>query len=152
MLVKFACAIFRKKNNMEPVLESLATGFPVLILHFLASVTMLVVGITVYIWMTPYPELKLIREGNVAAAISLGAAIVSLAVPLAFSMSVSVSVADIVVWGFVTLAILLAVYRIIDFLLKDLPARIEAGELGPAILLTAVKIGVATITAAAVSG
>ena len=44
------------------------------------------------------------------------------------------------------------VYRIIDFLLKDLPTRIEAGEVGPAILLASVKIGVAAITAAAVSG
>jgi len=137
---------------MEAVLESFTTGFPVLILHFLVTVTMLTVGITSYIWMTPYPELKLIREGNVAAAISLGAAIVSLSVPLAFSMSVSVGIADIIVWGVVTLAILLVVYRIIDFLLKDLPARIEAGELGPAVLLAAVKLGVAAITAAAVSG
>ncbi len=137
---------------MEAVLESLTTGFPVLILHFLVTVTMLAVGITVYIWMTPYPEFKLIREGNVAAAVSLGAAILSLAVPLAFSMSVSVGIADIIVWGLVTLVILLIVYRIIDFLLRDLPARIKAGEIGPAILLATVKLGVATITAAAVSG
>ncbi len=74
------------------------------------------------------------------------------AVPLAFCMSVSVGVADIIVWGLVTLAILLIVYRIIDFLLTDLPTRIEAGEVGPAILLASVKIGVAAITAAAVSG
>jgi len=137
---------------MEAVLESLTTGFPVLILHFLVTVTMLAVGITAYIWMTPYPEFKLIREGNVAAAVSLGAAILSLAVPLAFSMSVSVGIADIIIWGLVTLAILLVVYRSIDFLLKDLPARIEAGELGSAILLASVKLGVAAITAAAVSG
>ena len=137
---------------MEAVLESLTTGFPILILHFLVTITMLVIGVTVYLWITPYRELQLIRDGNVAAAVSLGAAIVSLAVPLAFSMSVSVGVADIIVWGMVTLVILLVVYRIIDFLLKDLPTRIEAGEVGSAILLASVKIGVAAITAAAVSG
>lgn len=137
---------------MEAVLESLTTGFPILILHFLVTITMLVIGVTVYLWITPYRELQLIRDGNVAAAVSLGAAIISLAVPLAFSMSVSVGVADIMVWSMVTLVILLVVYRIIDFLLKDLPTRIEAGEIGPAILLASVKIGVAAITAAAVSG
>lgn len=137
---------------MEAVLESFAAGLPVLLLHFLVTVTMLAVGVTLYLWMTPYPELQLIRDGNVAAAISLGAAIISLAVPLAFSMSVSVGVFDIIVWGLVTLVILLVVYKIIDFLLKDLPTRIEAGELGPALLLAAVKLGVAAITAAAVSG
>lgn len=137
---------------MEAVLESLTTGFPVLLLHFLVTVTMLGVGIVVYLWMTPYPELQLIRAGNIAAAVSLGAAVISLAVPLAFSMSVSVGVIDIIVWGLVTLAILLIVYRVIDFLMKDLPKRIEDGELGPAILLASVKLGVAAITAAAVSG
>ena len=137
---------------MEAVLESLTAGFPVLLLHFLVTVTMLAVGVVTYLWMTPYPELELIRNGNIAAAISLGAAILSLAIPLAFSMSVSVNVIDIIAWGLVTLAILLIVYRVIDFLMKDLPKRIEDGEMGPALLLASVKLGVAAITAAAVSG
>jgi len=137
---------------MEAVLESLTAGFPVLLLHFLVTVTMLAVGVVIYLWMTPYPELELIRNGNIAPAISLGAAILSLAIPLAFSMSVSVSVIDIIAWGLVTLAILLIVYRVIDFLMKDLPKRIEDGEMGPALLLASVKLGVAAITAAAVSG
>ncbi|MAW56141.1 MAG: hypothetical protein CMM69_12095 [Rhodospirillaceae bacterium] len=137
---------------MEAVLESLTAGFPVLLLHFLVTVTMLAVGVVIYLWMTPYPELELIRNGNIAAAISLGAAILSLAIPLAFSMSVSVSVIDIIAWGLVTLAVLLIVYRVIDLLMKDLPNRIEDGEMGPALLLASVKLGVAAITAAAVSG
>ena len=137
---------------MEAVLESLTAGFPVLLLHFLVTVTMLAVGVVIYLWMTPYPELELIRNGNIAAAISLGAAILSLAIPLAFSMSVSVNVIDIIAWGLVTWAILLIVYRVIDFLMKDLPKRIEDGEMGPALLLASVKLGVAAITAAAVSG
>jgi putative membrane protein len=137
---------------MEAVLESLTAGFPVLLLHFLVTVTMLAAGVAIYLWMTPYPELQLIRDGNIAAAISLGAAILSLAIPLAFSMSVSVSVVDIIAWGLVALAILLIVYRVIDFLMKDLPKRIEDGEMGPALLLASVKLSVAAITAAAVSG
>ena len=67
-------------------------------------------------------------------------------------MAGSVGVWDIVLWGLVTLVIVLVVYRVIDFLMKDLPRRIELGELGPAILLAAVKLGVSIITAAAVSG
>ena len=137
---------------MEAVLESFMTGLPVLLLHYLVTLTMLAVGVTIYLWMTPYRELELIRGGNVAAAVSLGATIISLAMPLAFSMAVSVGVWDIVLWGIVTLVIVLVVYRVIDFLMKDLPRRIELGELGPAILLAAVKLGVSIITAAAVSG
>ena len=137
---------------MEAVLESFMTGLPVLLLHYLVTLTMLAIGVTIYLWMTPYKELALIRGGNIAAAVSLGATIISLAMPLAFSMAVSVGVWDIVLWGLVTLVIVLVVYRVIDFLMKDLPRRIELGELGPAILLAAVKLGVSIITAAAVSG
>ena len=137
---------------MEAVLESLVTGFPILILHFAVTLTMLAIGMTVYLWMTPFPELKLIREGNIAAAVSTAGAVISLALPLAIAMAVSVNVLDIVVWGSATLVIMLVVYRATDFLLKDLPNRIEAGEIAPAILLAGIKLGVAAITAAAVSG
>jgi putative membrane protein len=134
------------------MMDSLAAGLPVLVLHFAVTVTILVVGVVIYIWMTPYRELELIRGGNVAAAIAMSSAILSMAIPLAFSLSVSVSVIDILAWGGVTLAILLLVYKITDLLLKDLAARIEGGEIGAAILLAAVKLSVAVITAAAVSG
>lgn len=137
---------------MEAILESLGSGLPYLILHFLVTMAILIVGVVIYEWITPYPELKLVREGNTAAAIALAGAVLSLAIPLAFSLSVSVSVLDILAWGVVTLIIMLIVYRLIDFLLKDLPARIENGEIGAAILLSAVKLAVAAITAAAVSG
>ena len=137
---------------MEAMMASLGSGFPVLILHFGATLSILISGVVIYEWITPYPELKLVREGNNAAAIALSGAILSLAIPLAFSMAVSVSVLDILVWGGVTIFILLIVYRFIDFLLKDLPVRIENVEIGAAILLSAVKLAVAAITAAAVSG
>ncbi len=137
---------------MDAMIESLGSGLPVLILHFAVTLSILVAGVIIYEWITPYPELKLVREGNNAAAIALSGAILSLAIPLAFSMAVSVSVVDILVWGGVTLLILLVVYRVIDFLLKDLPSRIENGEIGAAILLSSVKLAVAAITAAAVSG
>ena len=53
---------------MEAVLESFVTGLPVLLLHYLVTLTMLAIGVTIYIWMTPYKELELIRGGNAAAA------------------------------------------------------------------------------------
>lgn len=137
---------------MDAMIDSLGSGFPVLILHFAVTLSILIAGVIIYEWITPYPELQLVREGNNAAAIALSGAILSLAIPLASSMAVSVSVLDILVWGGVTLIILLIVYRLIDFLLKDLPTRIENGEIGAAILLSSVKLAVAAITAAAVSG
>ena len=52
---------------------------------------------------TPHPEFTLIRQGNVAAAISLGGAIVGYTVPLAKAVSQSESISDLLVWGGVAL-------------------------------------------------
>ena len=137
---------------MEPVLQSFINGFPVLLLHFSVTLAMLGIGVTIYQLITPYHELDLIRTGNNAAAISLSGAIVGLALPLAFCMARSVNVWDIIVWGVVTLVIQLLAYRLADAILKGLPARIEAGEIGAAILVVAIKLAVAMINAAAVAG
>ena len=67
-------------------------------------------------------------------------------------MAASVSVYDIVIWGVVTLVLQILAFRITDLLLRDLPRRIEAGEIGPALLLGAIKLAVAAVNAAAVSG
>ena len=137
---------------MDAVIQSFTSGFPVLILHFAVTVAMLVAGVAVYVWITPLREFHLVRQGNLAAAISLSGAILGIGIPLAVSMAASVSVYDILVWGALTVAIQLAAFKIADLILRDLPARIEAGEIGPALVLVAVKLSVAAINGAAVSG
>jgi putative membrane protein len=137
---------------MSAVLESFFAGFPILIGHFALTLAILAVGVAIYMWLTPYHELKLIKAGNTAAAVSLAGAVVGLALPLAFALAGSVNVFDILVWGVVTLIIQLAVYRFADFLLKGLPERIENDETGAAVLVVGVKLAVALLNAAAVAG
>ena len=44
---------------MEAVLESFVTGLPVLLLHYLVTLTMLAIGVTIYIlssfWIKSHP-------------------------------------------------------------------------------------------------
>lgn len=137
---------------MDPVIQSFLSGFPVLLLHFSVTLAMLGGGVTLYQLITPYHELDLIRGGNTAAAVSLSGAILGLALPLAFCMASSVNLLDIIIWGIVALVIQLLAYRIGDAVLKGLPARIESGEMGAALLVAAIKLAVAMINAAAVAG
>ena len=87
-----------------------------------------------------------------AAAIAMAGSVVGLALPLAICMAASVSVYDILVWGALTIVLQLLVYRAVDLILKGLPARIEKGEVAPAVFLAGVKLGIAMINAAAVGG
>jgi putative membrane protein len=137
---------------MDAVIQSFLSGFPVLVLHLAVTLGMLGIGVTIYHLVTPYHELRLIRNGNTAAALSISGAIIGLAIPLAVCMATSVNVWDIVIWGIVTLLIQILAYRIGDALLKDLPTRIENGEMGAAILVVGIKIAIALINAAAVAG
>jgi len=137
---------------MQAVLDSFVAGFPILLLHSSVTIAILVAGVLLYIWITPWDEMSLIRAGNTAASISLGGAIIGLALPLAFAMSASVSVYEILIWGPVTLLLQIIAFRIADLVLRDLPARIESGEIGAATLLVSIKLAVAAINAAAVSG
>ena len=137
---------------MEPVIQSFLAGFPLLLLHFAITLGMLGIGVTIYLFVTPYRELDLIRNGNTAAAVSISGAIIGMAIPLAICMATSVNIWDIVIWGIVTLLIQILAYRIGDVLLKDAPTRIENGEMGAAILIVGIKLAISFINAAAVAG
>lgn len=137
---------------MDPILQSFLNGFPTLLLHFLVTIAMLLSGVWIYQLITPLREMKLIRAGNTAAATSFAGAILGLSIPLAFCMATSIGVLDIVIWGLVALFIQLMTFRLLDIFLKELPKRIENGEMGAAILVVAVKLAVGMINAAAIAG
>ena len=137
---------------MTAVLDSLLAGLPHLVLHLGVTLGMLGAAAWVYMRITPHDELALIRGGNVSAAISFAAALLGLAIPLAACLATSIGVWDIVIWGVVTLILQLLALRVIEALLDGLWHRIEADELGAAVLLAAVKLSVALVNAAAISG
>lgn len=137
---------------MDAILQSLMSGFPLLMAHSATTFAILFIGVRVYMLVTPHDEVALIRQGNAAAGLSLGGAIFSIALPLAFVLAFSVSVIDILLWGVVTLILQLVAFFIVDRVLKNLSARIEEGDMASAILLVSVKLTTAAVNAAAVSG
>lgn len=136
----------------SPEVQAFATGFPITLLHAGVTLLMLIVGTALYALMTPHKEITLIREGNSAAALSLGGVMVGLAIPLAVSLSAATSVVEIVIWGAATTAVQLLVFRCTDMVLKGLPERIQDGEISAAALLVGAKLATALILAAAVAG
>jgi putative membrane protein len=137
---------------MDPVLKGFLVGVPVVAGHFAITIGLLAIGSAIYAWLTPHRELELIREGNTAAATSFAGAIVGLAIPLAASMASSFVVLEVVVWGTLALFGQLAVYLVVDRLFLGLPQRIRAGDHAAAILLVGIKLGVALIGAASLTG
>ena len=65
---------------MDAVFQSILSGGPFLLLHAGVTIAMLIAGVTLYMWMTPYEDIAQIRAGNGAAGIALGGAILGMAI------------------------------------------------------------------------
>jgi putative membrane protein len=136
----------------SPEIQAFANGLLTTLTHVGVTLLMLVAGAAIYILLTPHREIKLIREGNAAAALSLGGVMTGLAIPLAASLAASTSVIEILLWGVATLALQLLVFRLTDMMLKGLPERINEGEVSAAALLVGAKLATAIVIAAGVAG
>lgn len=137
---------------MSPEVQAFATGFPTTLLHAGVTLLILILGAGIYILLTPHKEIRLIREGNAAAAVSLAGVMVGLAAPLAVSMEASTSIVEVSLWGAATTAVQLLAFRLVDLVLHGLPKRIADGEMAAAALLVGVKLATAIILAAAMGG
>ncbi|MDJ0921116.1 MAG: DUF350 domain-containing protein [Henriciella sp.] len=133
---------------MTATLQSFQQGFPIFLIWTGSAGLLLLVASSVYVLLTPWKELALVKEGNGAAGLALSGAIVGLAIPIASCLASSVSLWDLLLWGTVALLLQLLTYRIIDMILRDIPKRIQDDEAGAAIILIATKISVALLLAA----
>src|SRR3989344_1159176 len=97
----------------SPEIQAFAIGFPTTLLHAGVAILILVLAAALYIVLTPHKEVALIREGNAAAAVSLGGVLVGLAAPLALSLNSSTSLIEICVWGVSTVMVQLLVFRLV---------------------------------------
>ena len=59
--------------DVTPEVQAFATGFPITLLHIAVTMLILLGAAALYILLTPHKEIALIREGNAAAALLVGA-------------------------------------------------------------------------------
>jgi putative membrane protein len=130
--------------------QSLA-GLPAFLLYFFLSLALLVLFIAAYLAMTPYRELALIRDGNVAAAISLAGAVIGFVLPLGRAVTQSVSPLDLLAWGVVALVVQIAVFFIVGKLVPRFPEAIRNGRVSDATFLAALAVGVGVLNAASMT-
>lgn len=137
---------------MEQTLDSLASGFPWLIFYLLLVTAIYLAGLFIYVKLTPHKELQLVQDGNMAAAISFSALVIGLALPLAACLINKYSLFDVLLWGIVSLFLQLFLFRVTDAIFRDMPRRIQAGEVPAATVLAAFKLAGSIMLAVAIVG
>lgn len=135
---------------MQAEVQAFVSGFPSFLAYTGTAAAMLIIAIAIYIKLTPWRELALVKDENGAAGLALAGAIVGLAIPIAACLASSISLIGLVLWGVVALLLQLVAYRVTDLLLSDLPRRIQEDQAGPAIVLVGAKIGSAILLSAGV--
>jgi len=132
-------------------LPQVLAGLPAFLLYFVLGLLLLGAFLGIYLAVTPYREIALIREGNAAAAISLGGAVIGYVLPLSRAIAQSVSVVDMLAWGGVALVAQVAVYFVVARAVPHFPGAIRAGRVSAATFLAALAIAVGLLNGAAMT-
>jgi len=121
-------------------------------LHFgVVSLAMLVSAV-LWLWATPFKEIALIREGNTAAAISFGGALIGFALPLAGVVRASGSVWEVIPWSIIALLAQLIGLVLVSRLLHGVTRHIDKGEVASGVFMAGVAITIGILNAACLGG
>ena len=124
------------------------SGFDEFLIYAGLSVVFVYGYMILYLWLTPYKELQLIKEGNVAAAVSLSGSVLGFTLPLAAAIIHSVNPWDMMLWGVIAAAVQLLVYVAVRFTLLNVSRRIPDGQVATGIVLAAISVSAGILNAA----
>ena len=113
-----------------------------------AAIVLLAAFVAIYLYVTPYDEIALIRANNTAAAISLSGALLGFALPIANVIAHSDTLLDLAVWGVIAGVVQLIAWGVARVALPRLEEDISNGRVAPATFVAALSITVGLLNAA----
>ena len=121
-------------------------------LAYLATALVLtLVYAVVYAWVTPHPEIALIRDNNLAASLAFGGSLIGFSMPLAIAISNSAALVDLVIWGVIAMAVQITVYYLVRLPIPKISERIEKGETASGLWLGAASLTGGLLNAASMT-
>jgi putative membrane protein len=135
---------------MRQVFDSFA-GFDDFLVYLAVALVLLAVFVAIYIRVTPYREIALIREGNMAASFSLSGSLLGFIVPLAAAVQHSVSLVDMAIWGLIAMIVQIAAFVVVKVLIPSITEDIPANKGAAGFFLGSLSLGVGLLNAACMS-
>ena len=124
------------------------SGFDEFLIYAGLAIAFIYAYMIVYLWVTPYNELKLIKDGNVAAAISLSGSVLGFTFPLAAAIANAVHPWDMMLWALIAAIVQLLVYVAVRYTLLNVSRRIPDGQVATGIVLGAISLSAGILNAA----
>ena len=135
---------------MREIFDSFA-GFDDFLVYLAVTLALLGAFVAIYVRVTPYREIELIRQGNLAAAYSLSGALLGFIVPLSSAVRHSVSLVDMAIWGLIALVVQVVAFVVVKLMLPRISNDIVEGHVAQGFFLGAVSLGVGLLNAACMS-
>jgi len=132
---------------MREVFDSFAHIDDFLVYLFVA-VAYLGAFVMIYVRITPYPEFKLIAEGNMAASFSVSGSILGFVVPLGAAIQHSVSLLDMLIWGVIAMAVQVGAFYVSKMVIPTMAEDIAANKTSVGFFLGAFSLAVGLLNAA----
>lgn len=129
-------------------LNEILRGLPHFLAYFAGGFVLAAVFFVIYLWITPQNELRLIRSGNISAAVSLGGALIGFLLPLASVIIHSAGTRDMAMWGVVALIVQVIGFFIVRALIPGLPQAIEDNKVSVAAFAGTISLGIGILNAA----
>jgi putative membrane protein len=126
-------------------------GFDDFLVYLAISLALLYAFVWLYIRVTPWAEMALIRAGNMAAAFALSGAILGFIVPLSAAIKYSVNLVDMVIWGLIALVVQIAAFIVVKMLVPSVTQDIEAGNGAQGFFLGVTALACGLLNAACMS-
>lgn len=134
---------------MDSILASAkasVSGVPEFAVYLVTGLILTVIFVLLYSFLTPQRDLHLIRQGNTAAAISLGGAMLGFAIPLSKSIAQSHDLVDMIIWSGIALIVQLTVFVLSGLVIAHEARKIEEGDIATASFLAFAAIGAGLVT------
>jgi putative membrane protein len=112
---------------------------------------LLTVFFVIYTRVTPFNEVLLIRQGNTAAAFSLGGAILGFSLTVVSAIMHTTGYMQFIAWAAAALVVQLLAYLVMERCMSMSKEHIESGNVAFGGLLGAISISVGAINAACIS-
>ena len=121
------------------------------LIHLLLAAVLLIAFFIIYTRVTPYNEVLLIRQGNQAAALSLGGALLGFSATIASSLMHTANYQQFFAWAFGAMVVQLLAYLVTTRLLRMSKDQIESNNTAFGGLLGAIALAIGAINAACIS-
>ncbi|MCU6791172.1 DUF350 domain-containing protein [Paenibacillus sp. WQ 127069] len=156
--------MLKQERNMDMDLSLIITWEQVsnFLLYLVTTLGLIGAGLGIFLIITPYKEMKLIKEGTStditkvnaaqASAHDLGGKMIGLCVVLASAIYHSANLMELILWGLVAIVAQIVTYYLFGWITPFKVAKeIQMGNVSVAILGSRLSVGCSLIIAALIS-